>query len=273
MYSINRLKTKSKEILQNTYWQSLAACLLTNFIAQAFSFSIQLPAQMASNSMSLYESQPNSQFIHYFETAFIPIMVGIVVLALAFSIFLTGPITVGLKRFFIKSAQGETRIPAIAEVFKTVNYLNVVKVSFMKNLFLALWTLTGLIPYTVIITVIAVMLPSAIIKYSSLIPFITIISMMPYLIKYYSYFTVDYILAENLQVSWKDAMYEGKEMMRGNIGGAFLLQLSFLGWILLGALACGIGTIFVTPYIEATNTQLYLYLKNNERQYNAFLEK
>ena len=35
------------------------------------------------------------------------------------------------------------------------------------------------------------------------------------------------------------------------------MELSFIGWVLLGALACGIGTLFVTPYMEATYAELY----------------
>jgi uncharacterized membrane protein len=48
--------------------------------------------------------------------------------------------------------------------------------------------------------------------------------------------------------------------MRGNRFRVFVLQLSFLGWLLLGACACGFGTLFVLPYIHQTNAQLYLEL-------------
>ena len=37
--------------------------------------------------------------------------------------------------------------------------------------------------------------------------------------------------------------------------------LSFLGWIILGAICCGIGLLFVQPYPEATKAEVYLILK------------
>ena len=265
MTDINRLelKSKAKDFLRDNYWQCLAVCLATNFVTQGFSMSIQLPVQLTSNNLSSVETHFNASYMPYFGLAYIGIMFGIIILALAFSIFLTAPLTVGLKRFFIKSITGEPKIPVILDVFKSTNYLNVVKVTFMKNLFLTLWTMTGLIPYIIIVTVITIMYPSAIMRYAAaFIPFLAIIAMIPYLVKYYSYFTVEYILAENLHISWRDAMNKGKEMMKGNTTSTFILQLSFIGWLLLGALACGLGVIFVAPYIEATNTQLYLTLKN-----------
>jgi hypothetical protein len=42
-------------------------------------------------------------------------------------------------------------------------------------------------------------------------------------------------------------------------GGA--LDLSFIGWYLLGALALGIGVLFVRPYVDAVKAELYLVLR------------
>ena len=45
----------------------------------------------------------------------------------------------------------------------------------------------------------------------------------------------------------------------------FVLQLSFLGWILLGSLLCGIGLFFVEPYVQATYAELYAKLRDRAR--------
>ena len=37
-------------------------------------------------------------------------------------------------------------------------------------------------------------------------------------------------------------------MTRGHKWNIFVLDLSFIGWFLLGILACGIGMFFVMPY-------------------------
>ena len=47
-------------------------------------------------------------------------------------------------------------------------------------------------------------------------------------------------------------------MMNGHKWNAFVLDLSFLGWIILSALTMGILHIFyVGPYMDATDAELY----------------
>jgi uncharacterized membrane protein len=55
-------------------------------------------------------------------------------------------------------------------------------------------------------------------------------------------------------------------MMRGNKFDMFVLDLSFLGWYLLGTLCLGIGVFFVNPYAFATEAELYLVLRGNAIQ-------
>ena len=41
----------------------------------------------------------------------------------------------------------------------------------------------------------------------------------------------------------------------------WLLEMSFFGWMFLGAMACGVGTFFVLPYYYATFAELYAVLR------------
>jgi len=51
-------------------------------------------------------------------------------------------------------------------------------------------------------------------------------------------------------------------MMMGEKGKAFLLDLSFIGWILLSVFTCGLLLIFyVEPYMFSTSAALYEVLK------------
>lgn len=50
-------------------------------------------------------------------------------------------------------------------------------------------------------------------------------------------------------------------MMDGNKFRVFVLELSFIGWDILGALMCGVGHWFVAPYKEAVYAELYRTLK------------
>lgn len=53
-------------------------------------------------------------------------------------------------------------------------------------------------------------------------------------------------------------------MTRGHKWEMFVLDLSFMGWYLLGGLLFGIGVFFVDPYNEATYARLYNVLSGND---------
>lgn len=50
-------------------------------------------------------------------------------------------------------------------------------------------------------------------------------------------------------------------MMDGSKFRTFVLELSFIGWDILGALMCGAGQVFVAPYKEAVYAELYRAVK------------
>lgn len=49
-------------------------------------------------------------------------------------------------------------------------------------------------------------------------------------------------------------------MMNGHRMELFLLDLSFIGWYIVGALCLGLGTLWVIPYHQAARTQFYVAL-------------
>lgn len=52
-------------------------------------------------------------------------------------------------------------------------------------------------------------------------------------------------------------------MMTGNKWKAFVLDLSFLGWSILGGITLGIlNVLFVAPYQNLTKAELYQTLKD-----------
>ena len=53
-------------------------------------------------------------------------------------------------------------------------------------------------------------------------------------------------------------------MMDGHKWQLFCLHFSFIGWILLSILTCGILFLFVAPYMQAANAEFYEKLKNDE---------
>ena len=87
------------------------------------------------------------------------------------------------------------------------------------------------------------------------------LAVVPGVIKAYEYSMIPYLLAENPNLSASEAFSLSKQMTTGQKADLFVLDLSFLGWIILGALCCGIGLLFVQPYPEATKAEVYLILK------------
>jgi uncharacterized membrane protein len=92
----------------------------------------------------------------------------------------------------------------------------------------------------------------------------SLLLIVPGIIKAYAYSMAFYIKNDNPTYDWKQCLDESQRMMTGNKGKLFLLDLSFIGWILLGALCCGIGTLWVSPYMEAARANFYEDIKNND---------
>ena len=91
----------------------------------------------------------------------------------------------------------------------------------------------------------------------------SILLIIPGIIKSFEYAIIPYILADDAEISSKDAFKKAKQMMKGNKWRLFKLNFSFIGWFLLCVLTLGIGTFFLIPYIDAANAEFYVELKNN----------
>lgn len=155
-------------------------------------------------------------------------MIGI---AIVIKIFLANPIIVGGVSFF---KQNVAEPPAPLGLLKTgfQNFGHTFVTMFLRDLYLFLWTLLLIVPG---------------------------------IVKAYSYRMVPYILAENPDMPANEIITRSREMMNGNKWQAFVLDLSFLGWILLGVITLGLGIVFWTgPYIQSTNAALYLKLKGQQ---------
>ena len=149
---------------------------------------------------------------------------------LLLGVFAVNPIVVGASRFFLLNTEGDTSISEIFSMFK-YDYWNVVKVMLMQKIKIVLWTFCFIVPG---------------------------------IIKAYEYSMIPYILAEDSSTPMKEAFALSKKMTANQKMDMFVLDLSFIGWMLLGAFACGIGALFVTPYVNGTQAELYKVLKGPE---------
>ena len=74
---------------------------------------------------------------------------------------------------------------------------------------------------------------------------------------------VPYILADNPNIGYNRAIELSNNMTKGQKFDMFILDLSFIGWYLLGSLLFFVGIFFVLPYENATKAELYLVLRQN----------
>ncbi len=163
------------------------------------------------------------------------VLVVLIVLIFVFGLnfFLLNPLSVGGRRFFIKNMDEKAKVGNLGFAFDH-NYLNVVKIMFLYDIKLVLWTLLLIIPG---------------------------------IVKGYEYRMVPYLLAENPELSSKEVFALSKRMMDGNKMDAFVFDISFFFWNLLGAITFGIVNIFfVNPYYEQANAFLYDTIKSQDEE-------
>ena len=224
MWTRGLLKQNAKDALRGKYW----GCFLVTIVTGILTGSGGGSGRAATNAVNDGAS---------FETyggispeavvAVLGIMAVIFALVIAWSCFVAGPLGVGMNRFFMENRQSKTPFSTLWSVFGP-GYLNIVKVNFLVNLKIALGSLL----------------------------------IIPGIYWGFCYALVPYLLAENPYMTTSRAMELSKELMEGEKWNYFVLGLSFLGWLMLGALCLGIGTLFVMPYIEATFAEFYAAMRS-----------
>lgn len=138
------------------------------------------------------------------------------------------PLEVGCRGFFTRNSESPAELSELGTGFHP--YGRNVGGMFLRDLFIALWSLLFIIPG---------------------------------IIKHYSYRMVPYILAEDPEISGKEAITLSRQMMDGQKWKAFVLDLSFIGWDILSCLTFGLlGLFYVNPYKHSTYAELYQALMN-----------
>lgn len=103
----------------------------------------------------------------------------------------------------------------------------------------------------------------------------TLLLIIPGIIKSLSYALTPYILHDHAELQYNSAIERSMEMMDGHKMRLFLLYLSFIGWGILALFTCGLGFLWLTPYVNASLAAFYEdvradyeanYAFNDERQ-------
>ena len=83
---------------------------------------------------------------------------------------------------------------------------------------------------------------------------------------YYTYYLVDYILAENPTISLKDALSLSRNMMKGHKVECFKWQFSMAGWYILDVCTFGISAIFYSNMYRMSVMCEFYTLRRKEFQ-------
>lgn len=89
----------------------------------------------------------------------------------------------------------------------------------------------------------------------------SLLFIIPGIIAGYRYRFALYNLCENPEMGVMEALNMSKAQTRGHKWELFVLDLSFLGWMLLCGLTLGILSIWVQPYILQTNVGYFQQIK------------
>ncbi len=84
--------------------------------------------------------------------------------------------------------------------------------------------------------------------------------LIPGIVKSYSYSMAYYIKADHPEYSWSQCIAESRKLTEGHKWDLFVLDLSFIGWYLVGSI-CIVGSLWVTPYHNAAKAQFYESIK------------
>ena len=216
------LKIRAKAAVKMYYWKMVLVAFILSMIGGGAS---SVGSRSASDNSAGSGASSMFEGINM-QVAMIAVIIVlvVVVIALALSVFVFNVLEVGCRGFFSRSMTEDPALGLIADGF-TQNYWNCVKTQFLKSLFIGLWSLLFVIPGV---------------------------------IKAYEYRMVPYLLAEHPEMSSGEIFARSKEMMQGNKWDTFVLDISFVGWVLLSGITLGILYIFwVGPYIAATDAALY----------------
>lgn len=100
----------------------------------------------------------------------------------------------------------------------------------------------------------------------------SLLFVIPGIIKSYSYAMSFYIQNDNPELDANSCITASRKMMKGHKWQLFVMDLSFLGWYIVGLLCFGFGVLWVYPYHELSKALFYEELKAQQNPQPAAIE-
>ena len=228
MMNSKQIRTKAWDSLKGKYWLAFAVILVTGIIGSIGNVFVSF-AQNLSEVLGMVNPAEMDSTMVLGALVLNGVVIIAAIIGALFNIFLTNAITVGVSGYFIKNTDSKPSFKDAFSGFK-VKYGRNIGTLLLMGIKTVLWSLLFIIPG---------------------------------IIKVYEYAIIPYILADEPEISSKDAFKKAKQMMKGNKWRLFKLEFSFIGWFVLCVLTFGLGTFFLIPYVNAANAEFYVDLKNN----------
>jgi uncharacterized membrane protein len=224
------LKGMAKKALMGSYWKSVLVGFLLMLCTATASSGTARGAEQAESQADagIFDQLTNNPYFGVIAMVIAAVALLAGIAGLALRILVMNPLEIGIRRYFMEDLYAPCELDRLTYGFK-MNYVNGVITMLLRVVFIALWTLLLIIPG---------------------------------IIKSYEYRMIPYLLAENPDLEWRDAFATSKRMMDGEKWNAFVLDLSFIGWILLSLITLGlVGIFYVNPYKGLTDAALYMALR------------
>ena len=227
MLTSKELRVKAWNSLKGKYWRAFLVILVLGLLA-SIGTSLETGSQNLTDMLNLVDPSEMDETMELGAAVVGTIATVMAVVGMAISLFVGNAADVGLAHYFILNTDSK---PSFADAFYgfKVKYLRNIGTLLLVGIKLALWSL---------------------------------LLVVPGIIKSFEYAIIPYILADDPEITSKEAFRKAKEMMMGNKWRLFKLNFSFFGWFVLCVVTCGLGTPFLLPYVSAADAEFYAELKN-----------
>lgn len=232
---INRaeLKGKAREIISRKLGKILLVTVLSIIISGGFlTFELLIDGNIEGIRISIFSltffSSTNADSIDKIMQYF-----GIIqVISVAFSLFLLIPLSFGITKYFYNSLDDKESAKDLLAAYGS-NFGKIVMTNLCVGFFIAIGFIFFIIP-----GVIAALM----------------------------FTLLNYVLIDYPDLSFMETLKKARELTHGYKWELFILNLSFILWMMLSIVTFGLSNLWVSPYIEYTYIYTYKAIRAEKEQ-------
>lgn len=230
------LKQEVKDTFRGNWGSAIIMSLIPVLITGVAQYINQSTIASLTAALSVFQTYDEGFLLGMLLQATLLIMVVSLVVG-----FITDLLNVGVNFEFINWLKNKdldfSPIKAPFKIFNGKDFIKIFLIMILETVWVTLWSLLFVIPG---------------------------------IIKAYSYSQAYYLYKKAKeegtadQYSVMDYITQSRKLMNGHKWDLFVLQLSFIGWFLLSIITFGIGLLWLTPYMSATQMAFFNDLVANQ---------